>query len=162
MDKTIFVLSQIDDVADDNDILKVENKITSQILDTFNIKPTIIKVSAKLYIQGKKENFKPMINKSNIENLKILIDSMKNEKIDDIKKSRRQKFLNFINKIKSDVLKDIEDIQEEERKIIQENSELNKEIETIETTLINSFQRLNSLSKTAKNGFFGSFNELFK
>ena len=88
IDKTIFVLSRIDNIDNQQDIDKTNNKIFQQIEKIFNYHATIVTVSAKNYLKGNRENKKLLIKNSNIVTLKEKIESFSKR----LKSNRKEDF----------------------------------------------------------------------
>ena len=65
INRTIFVLSRVDNIEDEKDIDLEIDKMKEQINEIFNINPLIIPVSALRYKKGNIENKNILIKKSN-------------------------------------------------------------------------------------------------
>jgi len=146
IDRTVFVVSRVDKANNDDDIVKTIEKMSRQILDIFNTKPTIIPVSATRYTKGQLENKKLMIKKSNIESLeqslKILSDKLSAE----IKETReirlKNKYDDLIKQLNSKVQKNRLEISKQKQAQIKYLTALNNDIKQVESTLANMYSKL--------------------
>jgi len=78
MERTIFVLSRIDNISNSEDIENTSNKMQEQIKDIFDSECLIIPISSTDYTDGMVENEEELISESNI---KILEEEIaKNQK----------------------------------------------------------------------------------
>ena len=76
INRTIFVLSMVDEVNDDNDIDLAINKMNNQINEIFQTKPLIIPISVTRYKKGNIENKNILIKKSNLGLLEDIINEL--------------------------------------------------------------------------------------
>ena len=88
INRTIFVLSMVDKVNDDNDIAFAVDKMTNQINEIFQTTPLMIPVSGKRYKNGLMDNKIVLVKKSNIETLQLKINEMSERLIDVILETR--------------------------------------------------------------------------
>lgn len=149
IDRTIFVVSRVDKANNEEDIANTINKMTKQILDIFNIKSTIISVSAIRYTKGKIENKKLMVKKSNIDILKKLITNLSNELSESIKATRKKrlvdKYDSIIKQLSSKVQMNKLEISKQKQAQKQYFVTLNNDIKKIESTLQNMNKQLKEL-----------------
>lgn len=148
LENIIFVLSQIDEMQDEENIKRTEEKIQEQIKNIFGSKAKILSLSSLRYIKGKNEGKNLLIKKSKLEDLKAELSKVTNN-LKAVKKARQKKLLKFI-----------EDYEDKLRKQIRENGELLKaaqrekedrkvslamEISNIEANLANKYQQLRNI-----------------
>ncbi|RAX54437.1 hypothetical protein CCY99_03560 [Helicobacter sp. 16-1353] len=80
INKNIFVLSRADSLQQ-SDIDKISNKMKRQIIDIFGtpnqaINNKVIATSSKNYIKGKKENKNRLVENSNIDKIRVEINTL--------------------------------------------------------------------------------------
>ena len=147
LDRSIFVLSRIDNINDKNDIDKTSKEIATQIKEIFNYQQhKIIPVSANDYIDGLKYNENELIIDSNIDSLieninylsersKIDIFNTKNERLN---KQYSELYFKLNNRIEENKNKIYE--LENKQKIFNKNLKI--DIKKIEDTLGNMYASL--------------------
>ena len=146
IDRTIFVLSRIDNIETYEDIAKTSNRMKEQIKNIFSCSCLIAPVSAIDYKDGMLENENELIIESNIKELEKLIDILSKQSIKDIldtKKKRVEKKLNELyNKLNKKIEKNklkISRLKKEQEKI---DEAFKEDIEKIESTLKSMYKRL--------------------
>jgi predicted GTPase len=87
IDRTIFVLSRIDEADNDIVIKDTAIKIKQQIIDIFKVDGYVIPASSKDYIDGIVENEDELVEVSNIPMLKKCLKKLQNKLIEPIKKN---------------------------------------------------------------------------
>lgn len=124
LQNTIFVLSQIDNLKEEEDIKRTKDDIQEQLKNTFGENANIIPVSSLRYIKGKNENKELLIKKSNIETLKTEISNFL-ENIKTIKDIKESKYLKNLQDMQEKIQKELN----EENKIFinYEKDELNRQ-----------------------------------
>ena len=146
IERTIFVVSRVDQANSEQDIANTIEKMSKQIIKIFDAMPTIISVSAKGYTKGQVENKKIMIKQSNIE---LLEESLKNlskklsKSIEAVRKIRlRNKYDDLIRRLNSKV--QVNKLEISKQEIAQEEYfiALNRDIQQIENTLSNMYTKL--------------------
>ena len=150
LEKTIFVLSRIDELENENDDLeKLILKMQDQIKDIFNKKAKIIAVSANRYIKGKKENKNILIKKSKLLDLIQEIDKLKEKLSESFLKEKKQRLEKFFNSLIKRYISLIEEkklqlssIKREKEKFL---SSLGQDIKKAENTLISKYKRLKEI-----------------
>ena len=137
LDRTVFVLTRADEAVDENDVVRVKQKMLEQIKEIFKPKKltnkiisffhdiTILETSAIDYIEGKKSNEDELIIESNIKKLKDNINSMANKKQNEIKQTK----LKRLDDKYEDILKMLSNQMQE--KILKLNSFVKKELDNI-------------------------------
>jgi len=146
IERTIFVLSRIDNANNQEEISNAVKKMSQQIIKIFNTTPTIIPVSAMRYRKGKVEDKKIMIKKSNIEvlekSLKNLSDELSNS-INETRKIRlKNKYDDLIRQLNSKVQTNKLEITKQEQAQKKYLVVLNSDIKQVESTLTNMYSKL--------------------
>ncbi len=146
INRTIFVLSMVDEVNDDNDIDLAISKMNNQINEIFQTNPLIIPISAKRYKNGIVDNKMILVKKSNIEELQIKINEMSEKLIDVILETRNKRLQNnydeLIKKCNSKLQEKKFELskQKKQKEVFLKN--LEKDVAQIENTLENMYKRL--------------------
>ncbi len=139
--RTIFVLSRIDEVSNDEDIEKTAIRMKQQIKDIFDFDCTILPVSSKDYIDGLIDNENELIQISNISILLENIDKIKNQYSQEIKKTKKDRLINFYDSLLSNISSKLQNDKLELSKLKNEKQRkadrLSKDIKTLEETLDN-------------------------
>jgi predicted GTPase len=129
LDRTIFVLTRADEAIDEDDVIRVKQKILEQIKEIFKPQKltnlTVLQTSAIDYIEGKKSNEDELITESNIKNLKNSINSMASKKQNEIKQTK----LKRLDDKYEDILKMLSNQMQE--KILKLNSFVKEELDNI-------------------------------
>jgi len=146
IDRTIFVVSRVDKANSEQDIANTIEKMSQQIIEIFNSRPTIISVSAMRYTKGQVENKKLMIKKSNIEvldkNLKNLSEKLSNS-IKETRKIRlKNKYNDLIRQLNSKVQTNKLEIAKQKQAQKEYLAALNGDIKQVESTLANMYSKL--------------------
>lgn len=107
VERTIFVLSRIDEVNDDDDIAKAISAMSLQIKDIFDCEPTIVPVSAKRWTAGQIKDKMLLIKKSNIrmldKTIKNLCDKYSNSFVENRKTRLNDKLDNTEKQLHSKI-----------------------------------------------------------
>lgn len=146
IERTIFVLSRIDNIENREDIENTTNKMQEQIKEVFNIDCLIVPVSATDYGDGMIDNEEELIFESNIKILEEEIASLSEKSKEAFLQTKRKRFeykfyelqLKVNQKLKANQEK-IKELQEEQNK---KDREFNNDISKIENTLKNMYARL--------------------
>jgi len=140
INKTIFVISR-KDYVEVSDLKKLEERISKQIEDIFNIGAKIVSVSSKDYIEGKQEDEEELIESSNI----YLLDK-EIKKIDLDLDARKYKLQSEMDKLIKEIDFVVENnnkkISELDYKISNKKSSMDKDKEIAEDTIKNILNRL--------------------
>ena len=140
INKTIFVISR-KDYVEVSDLKKLEERISKQIEDIFNIGAKIVSVSSKDYIEGKQEDEEELIESSNIYLLEKEI-----KKIDLDLDARKYKLKFEMDKLIKEIDFVVENnnkkISELDYKISNKKSSMDKDKEIAENTIKNILNRL--------------------
>lgn len=149
LDRTLFILSRIDNISNEEDINLAKEKINKQLFEIFQVESTIIPISAKRYIKGKKENKKLLVGKSKISELKESMNELYLKFEAEIKQTKIQrlekKYNQFIEKIKSTIEENkltINQLQNEEKKFTES---LEKDINRVETLLQQKYEKVKEI-----------------
>jgi len=92
IERTIFVLSRIDNISNGEDIERTSNRMKEQIKDIFNTDCVIIAISSTDYVDGMLDNEDELISESNIEKLKEEIRLKSEKSVVEIKKTKIERF----------------------------------------------------------------------
>jgi len=146
MERTIFVLSRIDNISNSEDIENTSNKMQEQIKDIFDSECLIIPISSTDYTDGMVENEEELISESNIKILEEEIAFLSKESKEAIIKTKRKRFeykfyelqLKLNQKLQLNHKK-IKELQEEKKK---KNIEFKADISKIEDTLKSMYSRI--------------------
>ncbi len=143
IDSTIFVVSRIDQVNDESDIGNTIEKMSNQIFEIFHTKAKIIPVSAIRYTKGQIENKELMIKKSNMQILEKSIKDLSDTLRDLIRKTREvrleKEYDNLIKRFSSKLEENKLEITKQEKAEKIYLTELDKDIDRIESTLKNMY-----------------------
>ncbi len=154
IDRTIFVLSRIDnieDYEDYKDIEKTSNRIKEQIQDVFSCNCLIVPISAIDYKDGMVENEDELLKESNIEKLKNSIDFLTQQSRAAILKTRQKKFEDKLNELSNKLKEKIKNnnqkvtnLKKQQKKV---DEDFKEDIAKIESTLKSMYQKLENISK---------------
>ena len=146
IDRTIFVLSRIDNIETYEDIEKTSNRMREQIKEIFSYSSVIAPVSAMDYRDGIVDNENELVLESNIKELKKIINLLTKQSKEAILKTKRKRVDNKLNELSTKLNKKIEKnrtkistLKKKQKKI---DEAFKKDIEKIETTLENMYDRL--------------------
>lgn len=146
INRTIFVLSMVDEANNDNDIDLAINKMSNQINKIFQTTPLIIAVSAKRYKNGQIDNKMILVKKSNIETLQVKINEMSEKLIEVILETRTKRLQNNYDEL---IKRCNSKLQEKKFELSKQNQQkeiflqnLKKDVAQVETTLENMYKRL--------------------
>ncbi len=143
IDSTIFVVSRIDQVNDESDIGNTIEKMSNQIFEIFHTKAKIIPVSAIRYTKGQIENKELMIKKSNMKILEKSIKDLSDTLRDLIRETRKvrleKEYDNLIKRFSSKIQENKLEITKQEKAEKIYLTELDKDIDRIESTLKNMY-----------------------
>ena len=146
INRTIFVLSRVDNIEDEKDIDLEIDKMKEQINEIFNINPLIIPVSALRYKKGNIENKNILIKKSNLglleDNINELIEKFKPSILETRKKRLQNIYDELIKKSNSKFQE--KKFELSKQKNIQEEffKNLYKDVAKVEDVVKNMYKRL--------------------
>lgn len=149
IERTIFVLSRIDNIENREDIANTTNKMQEQIKEIFNSDCLIIPVSSTDYADGVLDNEVELISESNIKILKEEIALLRKKSKKAFLQTKRKRFeykfyelkLKVNQKLKTNQEK-IKELQEEQNK---KDREFKNDISKIENTLKNKYKQLKDI-----------------
>lgn len=146
INRTIFVLSRVDKIGNDEDIDFTIDEMNNQINKIFNSKPLIIPVSALRYKNGKVGNKNILVKKSNLELLENLINELIEKFNISIFETRNKRLQNIYNEL---IKQTNSKLQEKKFELSKQKSlkesflrSLNEDLIQIEGTLKNMYKRL--------------------
>jgi len=151
IDRTIFILSRIDNIYEFEDIEKTSNRMKEEIYHTFKSNCLIIPISAIDYRDGIVEYEDELIEDSNLNELKKKIYILSEKFKEAILKTKKKRFKDKIDELSTKLNKKIEINKLEINKLREKQKEIDKafkkDIEKIESTLKNMYQRLENIGK---------------
>ena len=146
INRTIFVLSKVDNIEDEKDIDLEIDKMKEQINEIFNINPLIIPVSALRYKKGNIENKNILIKKSNLELLEDSINELIEKFKPSILETRKKRLQNIYDELikKSNSKFQEKKFELSKQKNIQEEffKNLYKDVAQVEDVVKNMYKRL--------------------
>ncbi len=146
INRTIFVLSKVDNIEDEKDIDLEIDKMKEQINEIFNINPLIIPVSALRYKKGNIENKNILIKKSNLGLLENIINELIEKFKQSILETRKERLQNIYDELikKSNSKFQEKKFELSKQKNIQEEffKNLYKDVAQVEDVVKNMYKRL--------------------
>jgi small GTP-binding protein len=146
INRTIFVLSKVDNIEDEKDIDLEIDKMKEQINEIFNIKPLIISVSALRYKKGNIENKNILIKRSNLQLLEHIINELIEKFKPSILETRKKRLQNIYDEL---IKKSNSKFQEKKFELSKQKNireeflrNLSEDFVQIEDTLKNMYKRL--------------------
>ena len=143
--RTIFVLSRID-TAEDEVVEQTKERMQQQIKEIFGIEAIFVGVSAKSYTKAILEDKKLLAKKSNIDTLNSILTELKDSFKDSIVKTKKERlerlYDELIKNLSSKIEKNKLEASQLQREIIKEENNFNSDIQNIESTLSNYYNRL--------------------
>ena len=125
IERTIFVLSRIDEAGNEDDIENTIAKMKQQIRDIFGIDSLFVPVSSKDYIEGINAKENELIELSNISQLKKNLDSFAKLLQNELQKTKEDRLANFCEQL----IKKLNGKLEENKLELSKLKELHKDIE---------------------------------
>ena len=146
INRTIFVLSKVDNIEDEKDIDLEIDKMKEQINEIFNINPLIIPVSALRYKKGNIENKNILIKRSNLQLLEHIINELIEKFKPSILETRKKRLQNIYDELikKSNSKFQEKKFELSKQKNIQEEffKNLYKDVAQVEDVVKNMYKRL--------------------
>jgi predicted GTPase len=146
MERTIFVLSRIDNIENSIDIENTTNKMQEQIKEIFNSDSLIIPISSTDYADGMIDNEEELISESNIRRLEKKIELLSRKLKEAIIKTKKKrfeyKFYELQLKINTTIKNNKEKIKELEKKQNNIDKAFENDISKIEDTLKSMYSRI--------------------
>ena len=146
INRTIFVLSKVDNIEDEKDIDLEIDKMKEQINEIFNINPLIIPVSALRYKKGNIENKNILIKRSNLQLLEHIINELIEKFKQSILETRKERLQNIYDEL---IKKSNSKFQEKKFELSKQKNireeflrNLSEDFVQIEDTLKNMYKRL--------------------
>ena len=145
IERTVFILSSIDNIESHKDIENTKNKIKEQIRDIFQSDCNIIAISSNDYVEGMTNHENELIVESNINELEKKISILVKQSNDAITKTKGERFekryWELHQKLNTKKKKNEQKILE----LKQEQSKFNNDIKKIEDTLKSMYSRLGGI-----------------
>lgn len=149
IERTIFVLSRIDNIENSEDIEKTSKRMKEQIKDIFDSDCLIVPVSAIDYAEGVVENEEELIFGSNIYVLKEAIYFLSEKSKEAILKTKIKRFEDKIDELQLKLNTKLQLTQKKLKKLknkqAKKDKELEEDITKIENTLKSMYQRLEAI-----------------
>lgn len=146
INRTIFVVSRIDNANNESDITNTIEKMDKQISEIFDSKALLLPVSSLRYIKGQKEKKNIMIKRSNIELLQKSIANLNDKSLDSIQKTRKKRledtYDDLIKRFNSKFEEKKLEISKQKKIEKEYNNSLNHDIKKIEDVLYNMYSEL--------------------
>ena len=146
INRTIFVLSKVDNIEDEKDIDLEIDKMKEQINEIFNINPLILPVSALRYKKGNIENKNILIKRSNLQLLEHIINELIEKFKQSILETRKERLQNIYDEL---IKKSNSKFQEKKFELSKQKNireeflrNLSEDFVQIEDTLKNMYKRL--------------------
>jgi hypothetical protein len=149
IERTLFILSRIDNIESHNDIENTKNKIKEQIRDIFQSACNIIAISSNDYIEGMTNQENELIVESNIKELEKKISILVKQSNDAIIKTKRERFekryWELYQKLNTKKKKNEQKILKLKQEQSKFNENFRNDIKKIEDTLKSMYSRLGGI-----------------
>jgi len=149
IERTIFVLSRIDNIGNSEDVEKTSKRMKEQIKHIFDNDCLIIPISSTDYTEGMVENEEELISESNVKILEEKINFLSEQSKEAIIKTKRKRFEDKFDKLQLKLNKKLQFNQKKIKKLKEEQTkkdiELKNDLSKIENTLKSMYQRLEGI-----------------
>lgn len=146
LNRTIFVLSRIDEVNSKQDIISTANRMKQQLNDIFNIKNIkIIPVSSIDYIDGKLENEKELVVDSNILKLEKEIRNIQSKFSKEIIETKKYRLSEYYDILIKQLNSKLQKKQLMLSSLIKEEAQKSSDLVEIKKTLKKKYENLRSI-----------------
>jgi len=149
IERTIFVLSRIDEVSSQEDIKKTIDKMKQQIKEIFGVYSIIAAISSKDYIEGVKNNENELIELSNILAFKSLLNTTIHKEGDKIYQTKQVRLNSHYSQLLDTLTNMHKDNEQKLEEMIlkknRDNEAFNNDIAKIESTLKNMYIQLEEI-----------------
>lgn len=139
IERTIFILSRVDEVNHIDYITNTHQEMTKQINEIFGIKANIIAVSAKDYADGKLDNEQELIDEGNLDRLYTTITTLSKNLTKELQETKKVRLLNLYESLIKRLSVNLEEKKLELNKLKQAknnlDNDMNDDIKKIEQTL---------------------------
>ncbi len=146
IERTIFVLSRIDEANSMDDIENTALKIQQQIQEVFSINIQVIPLSSKDYIDGMVEDEKELVEESMVPVLEKTIIRLSDNLKESIQQTKQNRLLNHYDNLIKNLKGRLEEQKLELSKLTKEQKKIanafQKDIGKIETTLQQKYKIL--------------------
>ena len=146
IERTIFVLSRIDEANSMDDIENTALKIQQQIQEVFSINIQVIPLSSKDYIDGMVEDEKELVEESMVPVLEKTIIRLGDNLKESIQQTKQNRLLNHYDNLIKNLKGRLEEQKLELSKLTKEQKKIanafQKDIGKIETTLQQKYKIL--------------------
>jgi len=149
IDRTIFVLSRIDEANSGEDIKNTAMKMKQQLKDIFGVDACVIPVSSKDYVDGMIEKEDELIGISNITMLEDQLTQLQRKFIEPIRQTKKARLVNhydsMIKKLSSQLQKkkvNFNQLRNEQKRL---DTALKNDLQKIESTLVQKYEALEAV-----------------
>jgi len=140
IERTLFVLSRIDEANSKTDIEATAQRMTQQLEEVFGVVPTMIPVSALDYLDGLSENEQELMDESNFAVLESQLDSLYSKIQPHILKDKKARYMRYAQKI---IQKLDTKMQNKKLKMAQLQTERTKHNDNLASDILRFKQTLN-------------------
>jgi len=149
IERTIFVLSKIDEANSMDDVKNTHIEMAKQINEVFKVKPNIIAVSAKDYAEGKIENEQELIDEGNVDTLLTSITTLSESLSKELQETKKARLSNMYESLLKRLSGNLKEKKLELNKLKNEklhfDRSLKKDLNRIENTLKNKYKQLEEI-----------------
>jgi tRNA U34 5-carboxymethylaminomethyl modifying GTPase MnmE/TrmE len=146
IERTIFVLSRVDEANSYEDIIKTANKMEEQLKDIFDVETKIIPTSSKDYVDGMLEDESELIDMSGVPFLEDNLSKLKVKFLNSIKQTKNDRLIKYyddlIQKLNAQIQEEKLELSKLENEKKKFDSSFSKDIRKIETTLKQKYKTL--------------------
>ncbi len=146
IERTIFVLSRIDEANSDDDVKNTAIRMRKQLQEIFGVDGHIVPISSKDYVDGMIENENDLVELSNMLTLEDITTKLQTKLIKQIKETKKERLARYydglITKLNNTLQEDKLELSKlkNQQKRIDENFQ--RDIDKIEATLVQKYKSL--------------------
>jgi len=146
IERTIFVLSRIDEAESDEVVKDTAIRMRQQIKEIFGVDGSIVPISSKDYVDGMIEDEDELIEISNIAILEDMIKQLQNQLIEPIRRTKKDRLARYydglIQKLNGELQENKLELSKLENEQKRVDSAFKKDIAKIESTLKQKYKAL--------------------
>lgn len=139
IERTIFVLSRVDEIHSFEDIERTKTKVNEQIKNLFGCDAVIVTLSSKDFIDGKIENENELVEQSNILMLEKLIVEYKNKFEISILETKKKRVADSYTNIIKMLSSKAEKLKLSSSRLTKEQKKMEKDIKDINENLAKKY-----------------------
>lgn len=147
IERTIFVLSRVDEIHSFEDIKRTKIKVNEQIKNLFGKEAVIVTLSSKDFIDGKMENENELVEQSNILMLEKLIIEYKNRFEISILETKKKRVADGYTNIIKMLSSKAEELKLESSKIANKQAKMEKDIKDINENLAKKYEEFDRFTE---------------